>query len=113
MIVFVCAVAVALVLIVPFLMEPGDRAMRERERRDCRDALDQLFDVLAQGLPPLLAERLKCLERGPVVRAEDIEPVSRRVIAEVELPRYRVDLRHARAEMLLEKRLGAPGGRRA
>jgi hypothetical protein len=44
MIVFACAVVVALVLIVPFLMEPGDRAMRERERRDCRHALDQLFD---------------------------------------------------------------------
>ena len=43
MIVFVCVVVVALVLIAPFLMEPGDGAMRERERRDCRDAFDQLL----------------------------------------------------------------------
>ena len=39
-----CAAVVGLVLIMPFFIEPGDRAMREKERRDSRDAFDSLFD---------------------------------------------------------------------
>ena len=38
------AVVVTVVFVAPVFMEPGDRAMREKERRDCRDAFDQLFD---------------------------------------------------------------------
>ena len=36
------AAVLTAVFIAPFFIEPGDRAMREKERRDCRDAFDQL-----------------------------------------------------------------------
>ena len=72
---------------------------------------DQPQDVVPQGFAHLLVQRLERLQHRAVVSAEDIQPVLRRVVAEVVLAPRRLDLGCTRAEMRVKERLGAPGRR--